>query len=523
MLSSLTPLRRLGVYIALIAVNFGVVRLTPIIGDHYTGYAAQNLKTVVSLGALLALYAFIGLAFLELSRLPYRSLLFKLDWLWRLTLWLRKPLWGYKRLQMLLFCTLAALATVHLVWLYGLLSPVPRINESKITRVLDQVGYPSTKTHSMAPGYARLRPEAPDLPPLPWPSIGIYEKSLPPLLNHQQNLAIYDDRESRRWVLDCKTGDSDRRAECELDLRISVVFASGITNLPTRYAAIRSLAALDNQLMGAALKDMALRIGISNGKLSLRLRDRKEVISNPNSVLQVQLTSPVTTAFSNTGSVEIPISALRDDLSGLALAISTDQDQIEQNLQRLCAALGTQELPASDSAVPAQTVDPEDCLRTLMGSVKSWGCLSRPELAQAARLQTCRFAQMRDITYYPFPRSYQSEALLQALLPADTALPETLDRPEDRAFIALLLRSHGIEPPIDPEAKAILELLGAKIRYDYAVILGLPRAGSQGHDRKAIRDRLQMQPQLLPYYRDRAHWGPILWERLQAQLELLGL
>lgn len=414
---------------------------------------------------------------------------------WSYRVWARKPIFGYKPMQVVLYALICASLGLHLLWHHELFSSSPHVSRSKVNNALRK------QTEAYRIPVARLRRDMRAPPSLihtvnvPYPRIILADVDP----SSSSALNVVPTLQTTNYLLRhvvCAPGLQFPLPECTLTLRFPTFVRFSPPTLDSARP-VKSAQGLNANLNGLELKVTggAGKILITKARVSLNI---------------MSLSSLLKIDFGTSGAVKTRMAFLSEDFAEflndrdeLRLLISHSADEHTARREEECKTSNG----FSSACSPVQDSD------GLLG----WTCGSGVRLEE----HNCSFSQQALIAFgFSSDAVKESDALVSHSI--DTVFSYPLSSVIDRSLLTMIARAQGGEVEFSADEHEMLSKLRAEITMDYATILGSAMAGERGEDRDAITQALIRQPQLYPYYRDRDYWEPILFAALETQFEMLG-
>ncbi|WP_317055741.1 hypothetical protein [Roseovarius rhodophyticola] len=490
----------------MIGIVFGfVVSIGLIANDHLS--SDHVLKATFAFGVITML-AWRGVPML-LRKTGLANRVYKLPSVWAFRIWLSKPVWGYKRAQVLIYMAIWMGIGGHLLWFHEVFSPVPRVDRSEINADLrDAAKYFGTSAERLK--RADRREPTLALVDLPYPKLfaeGLAPGQAPsfthiPIPNTRRH---FGDKQVRALV--CQSTVVSQKPDCALSLRIPAFATFARLNAQQNRPAFRS-SAFNVHLTGISIEleasgDQFATTLVTPNKSRRPLEDYFQVdLSTPSPAARMDLT--------RRGTLDTPqaLTALRDLMAGrqnLWIEITLDQTAYDVQYNRLCADQG------------------QDCQHAEFSELRPWTCKDGPNLAW----QTCDSLQIFEITR---SLDVQSRDLAATITVSNTLVPQLpgtvlfhrLNQTVDHVFLSMFAMSQGVNVELTKAELEMMKTIKSKIVSDYATVLGWDSAGDLSENRQFIERALIRQPQLYQFYRDREYWAPILKDALEMQLSSLG-
>ena len=411
--------------------------------------------------------------------------------------WVRRPLFGYRRMPAIVWSTICLALFAHVIHYSQILSPVPKLNLHRIDSALIAAG-PRFLTNNLVGNAEPRRPTDQPVRDFPFPRLGLLVQDpmfLADQPESQKNMAvsygIFPAKQPRSFTCGRISGGS---LTCSFVLSVSIVH-----NLDLFIQGGRSFSRSHEDVEGLEMSFLA-----ENGAFKAKWRS---ALSSPHGEQSLKLHMPG-----------------RDEgIYGLVTQ-SIDPSQLFEAVKEGTA------IPFKISSNPAALLEnlAESCARMAKRvETKSMGMRYCKDLSANTveyKTERCRRDENGAAWICAWNKPFQNGGYNRPFDLIETADTETtafeLSTREDRLLFSIFLRASGFETgPIDLTQR--LKNARDGIIEDYKIILGL----SEGHsrDRKAIEDALIRQPQLYPYYKDRAEWaGPILMD-LKQKLTDWGL
>ncbi|WP_306114265.1 MULTISPECIES: hypothetical protein [unclassified Roseovarius] len=411
--------------------------------------------------------------------------------------WVRRPLFGYRRMPAIVWCTICLALFAHVVHYSQILSPVPKLNLYRIDSALIDAG-PRFLTNNLVGNAEPRSPTDQPVGDFPFPRLGLLIQD--PLFladqpESQKNKAIsygiFPAKQPRSFT--CGR-ISDGPLTCSFVLSVPVVH-----KLELFFSGAKSFSRGNEEVEGLNISFLA-----ENGAFKAKWRS---AMYSPHGEQSLKLHMPGKDEGIYgliTQSIDpAQLFAALDGDAAIPFEISSNPEALHESLKETCAMMYER--------AETKPIRMRYCKDISAKTVEYTTERCRRDEDRAAWI--CAWGEPFHHGGYNRPLD-----LIGTEDTANTAFE--LSTPEDRLLFSIFLRASGFETgPI--ELTQSLRDTRDGIVEDYKIILGL----SENHirDSNAIEDALIRQPQLYPYYRDRAEWaGPVLKD-LKEKLAAWGL
>ncbi len=451
----------------------------------------------VLIAALRPVFAF------ELQRF-YRN-----RFVWEVSRWFARPFFGFHRFGAFGYLAFVSVLGGHLLWTFDVFATVPRIKLRSLGDALaEQPWAPTAAMLDDLASFKNIR-EPGTAGPLPFPnllaSVPVEDMEFQNLINAPAHpgLKLWSpspNRMYRRFA--CYQAYNAVSPDCTLQLEAPFYVGMAV---PT-YAPENVQSPYVSTLKGSLQVIQALRIDLGVGPEGIRIRSSSGFSLGSARDLMWQLNGGDMSLGPTPNSLVVPtqdMSKLIARRNSLGLQIVPDLQAMHDRITNYCLFRAQSEADANCPPVSARQTPL--VWRCPTGSKGVPVCMPRDGVALSG--------------------SWYSDDIGENILPYVPGEPiaqRPLTDATTRAFLALFGRHIGADTVLMPDEVVVLRAVAQQVRHDYAVVMGWNSAGSAAADGDAIEAALVRQPQLLPFYLHRDHWGRIFAELLEEQLHALG-